>query len=331
MPFPFINRAKSPTLAPTPTTPPRIGLALGAGAAHGWTQIGILQVLEAHGLRPDIIAGSSIGAVVGGCYAAGKLADLEVFARSLTPRRVFSLMDFTFSGAGLLSGGRLKSMLELQLGAVSIPELALKFGAVATQCTTGQEVWLTSGLLSDAVRASYALPGIFEPVNIGGDWLFDGALVNPVPVTLCRALGADLVIAVTMVADNFGRGGVRVASLARASEGPRDDAPGGDTTDVLTLPSDPPRRGFLANRRASAPSIANTMLDAFNITQDRIARSRLAGDPPDAMIKCRVGKIGLFDFHRADELISLGKEAVEHALDDIKLELGSALQPPQTA
>lgn len=328
MPIPFINRAKAVIEAPTPrsTSGPRIGLALGAGAAHGWTQIGILQVLEAHGLRPEIIAGSSIGAVVGGCYAAGKLTNLESFARSLTPRRVFSLMDFAFSGAGLLSGGRLKNLLESQMGTLTIPELALKFGAVATQCKTGQEVWLTSGSLCDAVRASYALPGIFEPVNIGGDWLFDGALVNPVPVTLCRALGADLVIAVTMVADNFGRGGVRVASLARAPDGQGDDGVPNKPTMPLPLSIEPPRRGFLATRRASAPSIANTMLDAFNITQDRIARSRLAGDPPDAMIKCRVGKIGLFDFHRADELIALGKAAVEHALDDIKLEIGAALQ-----
>ncbi|MBV1706248.1 MAG: patatin-like phospholipase family protein [Hyphomicrobiales bacterium] len=328
MPIPFINRARTIAVAPTPqaSAAPRIGLALGSGAAHGWTQIGILQVLEAHGLRPDIIAGSSIGAVVGGCYAAGKLADLEDFARSLTPRRVFSLMDFTFSGAGLLSGGRLKNLLDSQLGALSIPELSLKFGAVATQCKTGQEVWLTSGPLCDAVRASYALPGIFEPVNIGGDWLFDGALANPVPVTLCRALGADLVIAVTMVADNFGRGGVRVASLAASSSLPGEAAMAGNPM-VPPLPAEPPRRGFLAARRVSAPSIANTMLDAFNITQDRIARSRLAGDPPDAMIKCRVGKIGLFDFHRADELIALGKAAAEHALDDIKLEIGAALQP----
>ena len=326
MPIPFMNRANTSVVASAPTTAPRIGLALGGGAAHGWAQIGLLEVLEANGLKPHVIAGSSIGAVVGGCYAAGKLGGLETFARSLTPRRVFSLMDFTFNGAGLLSGGRLRTMLEAQLGHVDISDLALQFAAVATQCKTGQEIWLTSGRLSDAVRASYALPGIFEPVRIGGDWLFDGALVNPVPVTLCRALGADIVIAVTMVADNFGRGGIRDSSLARANHGQADGLPAGDPGDSPSLSTDQSRKGFLADRRSAAPSIAKTMLDAFNITQDRIARSRLAGDPPDAMIKCRVGKIGLFDFHRAAELIDIGKAAGQQALDDIRLEIGAALR-----
>ena len=309
MQIPFIGRFYEPVPGPphivSPPKPPRIGLALGAGAARGWAHIGVLQELEALGIVPDVIAGASIGAVVGGCYAAGRLGELETFARSLTPRRIFSLMDITFSGAGLLGGGRLKTLLDRNLGDVAIESLPITFGAVATELNSGHEVWLTHGGIADAVRASYALPGIFEPVRIGGRWLFDGALVNPIPVTVCRALGADVVIAVNLVSDSFSRASMVSDALAPA-KGARGKA------EHVQYPE----------RDVAVPGIANAMMDAFNITQDRISRSRLAGDPPDVMIKARTGKIGLFDFHRASELIATGRDAVRRALPDILMETG---------
>ncbi len=302
---------------------PVIGLALGGGAARGWSHIGVIQELAGHGIHPDVIAGTSIGAVVGGCMAAGRLEELEGFARSLTRHGMFSWMDLSFSGGGLLRGGYLKTRLEKDLGAMMIEDLAIRFAAVATEVGTGNEIWLTQGHLSHAIRASYALPGIFEPVRLKDRWLFDGALVNPVPVSVCRSLGADYVIAVNLLADPVGRSGVitnhnAIEMPALPSKG-GDAAPSEGIAGFLSEISS--RSGLFGSgkiaRMKNAPTITGVIIDAFNITQDRIARSRLAGDPPDITITPRGGKVGLFDFHRADELITMGREAVKRALPDI--------------
>src|SRR6476620_12169753 len=179
----------------------KIGLALGAGCARGWAHIGVLRALNEAGIYPDIVAGTSIGAVVGGCYVAGELPALEEFARDLTRRKVLGFLDFNFSGSGLITGQRLRTVLEARMKDCSIESLSKRYVAVATEIGTGHEVWLSRGRMVDAMRASYALPGIFRPVRIDGRWLFDGALVNPVPVSVGRALGARNVIAVNLASD----------------------------------------------------------------------------------------------------------------------------------
>ncbi|CAN7463480.1 patatin-like phospholipase family protein [Bosea sp. LjRoot237] len=293
---------------------PRIGLALGGGAARGWAHIGVLDVLTEAGYAPEVIAGTSIGAVVGGCYAAGKMEPLREFALGLTKRRVVGLMDFHLGGAGLISGGRLKRLLERDLAGLQISELKQTYAAVATELGTGHEIWLTRGSLVDALRASYALPGVFDPVKLGGRWLMDGALVNPVPVTVARALGADVVLCVNLNSDMTGRGTVIQSYGADADPEP--------------APEHRPAVGWFGGMRErmrsivgkannDQPGLAGVMVDAFNITQDRISRSRLAGDPPDVMIGPKLGRVGLFDFHRADEAIALGRQAAERALDEI--------------
>lgn len=256
-----------------PPRDPKIGLALGAGAARGWSHIGVILELAAHGVVPSIVAGTSIGAVVGGCYAADRLDALESFARTLTKRRVLGMMDFTLSGVGLLAGGRLRKGLEEELAGRHMETLPKAFAAVATEIGTGHEVWLRKGSLVDAIRASYALPGIFEPVRVSGRWLFDGALVNPVPVNVCRALGADVVIAVNLVGDNAFRGTV-ISDQISLDRTLRD-------LDEEAVESRPAGAGFLRDvggnlrrqfgrRDDGAPGIANAVMDAFNITQDRI-------------------------------------------------------------
>src|SRR5262245_32123801 len=167
-----------------------IGLALCGGAARGWAHIGVLKTLFDAGIVPDVVVGTSIGAVVGGCYVAGRLDEVERFARDLTRRKVFGFLDFNMRGSGLITGQRLCDRLSSHLGDQTIEGLSTVFCAVATEIGTGHEIWLSRGRLVDAMRASYALPGIFKPVKINGRWLFDGALVNPVPVSVCRALGA---------------------------------------------------------------------------------------------------------------------------------------------
>jgi NTE family protein len=257
---------------------------------------------------PDVIAGTSIGALVGGAWAAGRLDPLEEWARSITKRRVLGMLDFGLGGNGLIRGNRLAELMLRNFGECNIEDLDTRFAAIATELGSGHEIWLTQGRLSDAVRASYALPGIFSPVKVAGRWLMDGAVVNPIPVSPARALGARVVIAVNLNADAFGRGTVI------QQQGLEPDPPA-----IV-----PKRSGFARLLRrevlldATRPrGIGTVLIDAFNITQDRIARSRLAGDPPDVMIAPRLGSIGLFEFHRAEEAIRLGAEATERSLGEL--------------
>lgn len=301
----------------------KIGLALGGGAARGWAHIGVVKALTAAGIKPDIIVGTSIGAVVGGCHAAGHLEELEEFARELTRRRVFGYLDFNFAGTALINGQRVCDRLERQLGDIHIEDLDPHFTAVATELGTGHEIWLSRGRLTDAVRASYALPGIFRPVKLNGRWLFDGALVNPIPVSVARAHGARYVIAVNLNFDICGRGTV-VPHLEPDLSDDADQQPAAKNGKAV--------RGLLKRqvlgKSEATPGISTVMVEAFNIVQDRIARSRLAGDPPDAMINLRLSDIGLFDFHRAEELIRRGEEAAKRHLAEMHREIDARQYAP---
>lgn len=298
---------------------PKIGIALGGGGARGWAHIGVLNALKKIGIEIDIIAGTSIGAIAGGCYAAGELPELQNFAVSLTRKKVLGFMDINLSGTSLISGKRICGALETHLINHRIEDLNKTFIAVATEMSTGHEVWMDKGHLVDAMRASYALPGIFSPVNINGRWLFDGAMVNPVPVSVCRSLGADIVIAVNLNSEVFGKGTIIPSHEAREIEGPAPTpSPPEKTTSLGKLKS------HLFGDRNGTPGLSNVMLEAFNITQDRIARARLAGDPPDISIIPRVSDIGLFEFHRAKELIAAGGEATERAIGDLEHHLYQA-------
>jgi NTE family protein len=309
-------------LQEAPSGKPRLGLALGGGAARGWAHIGVLRTLARAGVKPDIIAGTSIGSLVGGIDAAGRLDDLQDWAVSLTKRRIVGLMDFHIGGSGLISGDRLRRLLGSELANVRIEDLPVKYAAIATELGTGHEIWLTHGSLVDAMRASYALPGVFDPVRLGGRWLMDGALVNPIPVSAARAMGADIVVCVNLNGDPGSRG-----TIIQSHRAERDTA--SLTPDLDVRPSANWLSSFsgAAQRVRSlvgraqddnpAPGLVGVMIDAFNITQDRISRSRLAGDPPDVMISPRLAKIGLFDFHRAAEAIEQGAAAAERVIDDI--------------
>jgi len=315
------GRAADSTAEAAPGTQPEaarptIGLALGGGAARGFAHMGVVHTLAAHGIVPDVIVGTSIGAVVGGCYAAGQLDGLESWARSLNVRSVLGHLDISLSGSGLIRGSHLASRLEAALTDTRIDDLPIRFAAIATEFNTGHEIWLTRGRLTDALRASYALPGIFPPVLIGGRWLVDGALVNPVPVSAARALGARLVIAVNLNSDLFGRGTII------ASHGSDDEDDAAHAAPIKTngfrgiFSRDRTLRRQILGRRGR-PGIPTVMVEAFNVMQDRITRARLAGDPPDVLISPRLGTVGWFDFHRAADAISIGAEAAEKSIDAI--------------
>lgn len=288
----------------------KLALALGGGGARGWAHIGILRALAKAGLNPDIVVGTSIGAIVGGHYAGGRLDQLQDFAQSLTRRRVFSFLDLSVSGSGLITGQRLFDRFDDHLKGLTIEDLPVRFAAIATDLANGHEIWLRRGCVTDAVRASSAIPGIVRPVSLNGRWLVDGCLVNPIPVSVCRALGARTVVAVNLTSE-FGRGGILIDDEAENDESPPvvQDAPpitrwnGHGALELL-------HRQLFGHRQEAAPGITSVILNSFSIFHDRIARARLMGDPPDLLVAPDLGDIGVLDFHRCEEMIARGEAAI---------------------
>ena len=300
-----------------PVTRPRIGLALGSGAGRGWAHIGILKALTKAGIEPDIVCGTSVGALVGGVYLGGHLPILEQWARGLTKMRILRLLDFRMGGGGFVSGDRLGGLLTRNLGKTRIEDMPKPFAAVATDLTTGHEVWFRNGPAVNAIRASYALPGVFSPVKIDGQWLVDGALVNPLPVSVCRALGAELVIAANLNGDVIGKHwrnqerpphGEAAAHLKETES--KTNGEGGIINSML--------QSITGSERRGEHGVFSVMIASLNIIQDRLSRSRLAGDPPDVHITPRIGHIGLLEFDRADECMDEGAAAVEQALPTLR-------------
>ncbi|MDH5632716.1 MAG: patatin-like phospholipase RssA [Gammaproteobacteria bacterium] len=296
---------------------PRIGLALGGGGARGWAHIGVLRKLEQCGIHPDIICGTSIGALVGAAYASDQLDTLENWIRQLKWREVVSLLDFSFSG-GVIAGEKLFEFLGKHLRDCDIDDLSRPYAAVATQLGNGQEIWLRSGSIMKATRASVALPGIFTPVTYRGGWLVDGGLVNPVPVSVCRALGADIVIAVALTTP---RTALRYEPL------PQDE------------PDKPEPKGFIdrvrqlfaetGNGDIDSPSLVDVVIDSIDIMQQRIMRSRMAGDPPEILIRPQTSAIGFLEFYRGNEAIDAGIAAAAKAQNELQQAFASSLcEPP---
>lgn len=283
----------------TPTATPRIGLALGSGSARGWAHIGIIEGLEEIGIRPDVVAGTSVGALVGAVYVSGQLADFAAWARTLTPRDVFGLMDLSFSG-GMVKGQRLFGYFEERHLNPSIETLPQRYVSVCTEMSSGREIWITRGPIMAAARASCAIPGLFSPVKHEERWMLDGGLVNPVPVSACRALGADVVIAVNLNAQLVGRHLSHAGQEAVAQEA--------TTRQERNLW----RRmvASLSSQDEDRPSLFDVVAASVNILQDRLTRSRMAGDPPEITLLPMLADFALMDFHRADECIEEGRRLV---------------------
>jgi NTE family protein len=308
----------------------RIGLVLGGGAARGWAHIGAIRALHDAGIKPDVVCGTSIGALVAAVYANGDLDWLEEWVSRLTWQTVLRLLDLRISG-GLLGGRKVIEVFAKQFNGRAINELQMPFGAVATELDTGREIWLQDGSVVDAVRASIAIPGIFTPVWHDGVWLVDGGLCNPVPVSVARGMRADCVIAVDLNNDILnGRdlGGITAAATPvldpdapppgslrkNGKPWPRWLAPSEDEAAHDVRVSPPPS--------ARVPSMLSSVAQSIDIMQVRITRSRLAGEPADILIQPRLGGMGIFDFHRAAPAIAEGRAAVEHMLPAIRARLG---------
>ncbi|TMH63498.1 MAG: patatin-like phospholipase RssA [Betaproteobacteria bacterium] len=286
---------------------PRIGLALGAGSARGWAHIGAIRALEERGVKPDLICGTSIGALVGAVYASGELDQLESWVTGLAWTQVVRLMDITWKG-GLIRGQRLFNLFRATFQDREISELAIPFGAIATELSSGREIWLREGKLLDVVRASIATPGLFTPVIRNGVILVDGGLVNPVPVSMCRALGADVVIAVDL-------------SWGKLGAYRRRRVPNETPVEQREEPSwfERLRPGWLgavhaAGQEPEIPSIFEVFNTALDIVEQRVARSRLSGEPADVLITPLLPDFGTMEYHRAKEAIAEGRVAVERMM-----------------
>ena len=319
-----------------------VGIALGSGSARGWAHIGVLEALAGMGIVPRVVAGTSIGAVVGAAYAAGRLSAVRDWACAFSRTDVASYVNFTGLLQGLISPGRLRQSLAEHVVPedLVIEDMPRHFACVATEMSLGREQWFTRGSALDAVWASMALPAVLPPVRSKDSWYVDGGLVNPVPVSVCRALGADVVIAVNLngaLLPGLARAGAqardaREAKVAKAAAGPQEAAMPAEKAGDET-----PQEGSIRNQlgrmartvkdyapdwlgwaksdaeasKPVPPGILETVLASVNIAQDRITRSRMAGDPPDVLVTPRLGHLGLLDFHRAEEAIAEGRRAVE--------------------
>jgi len=293
---------------------PKIGLALGSGASRGWSHIGVIKALLNEGIEPDIVCGTSVGAIIGGSYVAGNLEKLEHWVLGSTRTDVLRFFDISLSQSGFVDTERLSWFLHSYVAAEDqrIEDMPKKYAAVSTNLDTGREVWFTEGGLADAVRASMALPGLFPAVRNDHRWVVDGGLVNPVPVTVCRALGADIVIAVNLNSGIIGK---------RNNETPEVTAE--DKRGVLSSFKQQAKEysnSIFPNRdeKDEAPGLFYAIANSVNIFQDRITRSRLAGDPADVLLSPHLAHIGMLEFHRAAEAIEEGEGCVQTAMAEIR-------------
>jgi NTE family protein len=292
----------------------KIGLALGSGSSRGWAHIGIVQALAEQGIRPDIVCGTSIGALVGAAHVAGNLARLEEWVRSLTRLETASFFELGAPFTGFVNTSRLRKFLEMHVAGADarIEDFELQYGSVATDLESGREIWFTKGPLLEAVWASISLPGLFPAIRNENRWLVDGGLVNPVPVSICRALGADVVIAVNLNGDIVGKHLVKP---------PKEKKKNGVAEAFSNLVKE--YAGFsFSEEEDEPPGLFDAIAGSVNIAQERITRSRLAGDPPEILLEPKLSHIGLLEFFRAAEAIEEGKKCVGRMLPEIEYRLG---------
>jgi len=316
---------------------PLIALVLGGGAARGWAHIGVIRELADMGIKPDMVVGTSVGSIVGGAYASGNLDQFEEWISGLGRVDIIRLLDAKMTGGGFLQGRSLMSAIKKRIGDPKIEDLDIPFACVATELGTGREVWLREGSLLDACRASIALPGMFAPSRMKEDkLLLDGGLVNPVPVSLARAMGGDVVIAVNLNGDLIGRHFfVHTTDEISDEECDRELAEIEEKDTMIAKWAAKMKAGFgvrldsyissLRKKESPDPGLFDVIAGSVDIMQDRITRSRMAGEPPDIHITPLLSRIGLMEFDRAKESIAEGREATRRQKEEI-LKLTQALE-----
>lgn len=296
-----------------------IAVVLGAGGARGLAHIGVLEVLQERGYNIVAIAGTSMGALIGGVFAMGKLSVYADWARALDRTDVFRLLDFGWWMPGLIKGERLIGVLRELIGDMKIEELPIRYTAVATDLDAQREVWLDRGSLFDAIRASIAIPGIFTPQRWNGRELVDGGLLAPIPIAATRVAMADRVVAVDVNAR-------AVVGLVAPGD-PEPDRDAEPATPVVVEAEGGLRArisGFFGSwaskaptppPEADSPGMLDMMAGSIDTMQSALSRLQLALDPPDLLIRVPRDTCLFYEFWRAEELIKVGRDAAERALD----------------
>ncbi|MEA2039091.1 MAG: patatin-like phospholipase family protein [Thermodesulfobacteriota bacterium] len=304
----------------------KVGIALGSGSSKGWAHIGAIKALTEAGIHIDYIAGTSIGAVVGAAYASGKIAILEDVVLQLDWKQIVYLLDVVFPKSGMIDGNKIAEFIRSQVGAKLIEELPLPFAAVSTDLATGREVVIKEGDIIEAVRASISVPGIFTPISKEDMILLDGGLVNPVPVSVVRNMGADFVIAVDLNHDIVSKKGIGKSSIPGSvscpaeTEDGRNSEKGNRILRALNARFKPIDFSDFSIKKHwmskdPIPNIFEVLLSSINIMEAQITATRLKTDPPDILIQPPLGHIRFLEFNRAGEAIASGYEETKSRID----------------
>ncbi|OHE79564.1 MAG: hypothetical protein A2X76_07590 [Lysobacterales bacterium GWF1_69_6] len=302
----------------------RVALVLGAGGARGIAHVGVIQAIEARGYEIAGIAGASMGSLVGGIYAAGRLKEYAEWACALERGDVLRLLDFVYGYPGLIRGERVIAALRELVGDHLIEDLPIPYTAVATDLASQREVWLTRGKLFDAIRASIAIPMIFTPAMFEGRELVDGGLLAPVPIAATRQMRVDRVIAVDVNGPvPWANPGLEPRAeevvAGHAEEDEAGDADGGPESlrermasiwESIAASVTPARAGKVKSR-----GVMDLMSRSLDTMQAHMARVQLAQDPPDLLIQLSREAATFYEFWRAGELVEKGRQAAEKALD----------------
>jgi NTE family protein len=335
-----------------------VGLALGSGGARGWAHIGVIRALEAADISVDAIAGASIGALVGAVHAAGELDALETLVRELTWREIVSYFDVVFPTSGLLDGNRVYDLLSEHLQALKIEKARIPFCCVATDLSRGQEICLNQGRMVDAVRASISIPGIFTPFEKDGTLLGDGGIVNPVPVSVARRMGVEVVVAVNLNCGAEANPDLEPGGDSQTgSDSPEGQTPPPDVDPATAALGKPNTDGKAAETEAASqeesgpaiqlltrlrdnyatmqetlqekingwmpegdrgPNIFDVIGMSLNVMEQHITQSQLAMHPPDILIQPPLMDYSIFDFHQAADIIQLGYEYTQRQIPELK-------------
>jgi NTE family protein len=343
-----------PVARPRGSSPTRVALALGSGGARGYAHIGVIEALRERGYEIVGIAGSSMGAVVGGLEAAGKLDELADWAKSLNQRNILRLLDPSITAAGVLRAEKILDAVRDILGPVNIEDLPIPYTAVATDLLAGKSVWFQRGPVDEAIRASIAIPGVIAPHEIDGRLLADGGILDPLPMAPISGVNADLTIAVSLNGSGVGdivdsrdaEPGVTAEWLSRVA---RSTSALFDATAARSLLDRPTARALLSRFGASAqesetwpedpevelpdhPDVTSSapevpkmgsfevMNRTIDIAQAALARHTLAAYPPDVLIEVPRTTCRSLDFHRAMEVIAVGRALTMRALDAFEFE-----------
>ncbi|MCB1583648.1 MAG: patatin-like phospholipase RssA [Marinicella sp.] len=300
---------------------PKIGLALGSGSARGMSHIGVIRALEDMGVKIDLVAGCSVGSLVGASYATSNLDKLEEWAISMTESKIRKFLSINFNAAGFIHANNLRNLFEHTIGLESITfeDMNMPFAAVATNLSNGREVWLKEGSVHDALWSSMAFPGLFPCVALDNKWLVDGGLVNPVPVSLCRAMGAEIVIAVNLNSDI-----INSYQVIDEEDEQEDNDMNNDGTFWEKTKSSFQKAIQLISSDGSTvrePKGIDVISNSIHIMTSHLTRSKLVGDPPTVLLQPRLTDVGLLHLHKSKECIEEGKACVKRMAEEIRYRL----------